>query len=47
MGVGVTEWPETIVILLTGGIPQSQLDVLSVYFNIGDIVLKDSWYVNL
>ena len=47
MGVGVAERPETIVVFLAGGIPQGEFDMLSVYFNIGNVVLEDGWYVNL
>lgn len=47
MGVGVAKWPETIVVFLTGRIPQGELDMLSIYLDICDVVLKDGWYVNL
>jgi len=47
MGVGVTERAETIVILLSSRIPQGELNVLSIYFDIGHIVLKHSGYINL
>ena len=47
VGVWVGQWTETIVILLAGGIPQGQLDVLSINFDVGDIVLEDGWDVDL
>lgn len=47
MGIRVGEWTETVVILLTSGIPQGQLDVLSINFDIGDVVLEDGWDVDL
>lgn len=45
--VGVTEGSESVVILLSGGIPQRQLDVLAINLDVGDIVLKDSGDVDL
>ena len=47
MGVGVGEGTKTIVVLLAGGIPKCELDVLSVDLYIGDVVLEDSGDVNL
>ncbi len=47
VGVWVGERAKTVVIFLTGGIPQSQLDVLSINLDIGDVVLEDGWDVNL
>lgn len=47
VGVWVGQWTETIVILLAGGIPQGQLDVLSINFDVGDVVLEDGWDVDL
>ena len=47
MRVGVTERAETIVVLLSGRIPQGKLDVLSVYFDIGHIVLEHGGDINL
>ena len=45
--IWVRERAETIVILLTSGIPQGQLDVLSINLDIGDIVLEDGWDIDL
>lgn len=36
-----------LVILLTGGIPKRQLDLLAVDFDIGNVVLKDGGDVDL
>ena len=47
MGIWVGERAETVVILLAGRIPKSQLDVLSIDLNIGHIVLEDGWDVDL
>ena len=45
--VWVGQWTKTIVILLTGGIPQGQLDVLAINLDVGDVVRKDGWDVDL
>jgi hypothetical protein len=45
--VGVGERAKTVVILLTGGIPKGQLDVLAVNLDIGDVVLEDGGDVDL
>lgn len=47
MGVGVGERAETVVIFLTGGIPEGELDVLAINLDIGDVVLEDSGDVDL
>ena len=47
MRIWIAQRAETIVVFLAGGIPQSKLDVLAIYFNIGDIVFKHGRYVNL
>lgn len=47
MGVGVGERAETVVILLAGGIPEGELDVLAIDLDIGDVVLEDSGDVDL
>ena len=47
VGVWVGQWTKTIVILLTGGIPQGQLDVLAINLDVGDVVLEDGWNVDL
>lgn len=47
MRVGVGERAETVIILLAGGIPKSELDVLAIDLNIGNIVLKNGGNVNL
>jgi hypothetical protein len=38
---GVTEWTEAVVVFHTCSIPYCQLDMLSIDFNICDVVLKD------
>jgi len=45
--VGVRKGSESVVIFLTGGIPKSQLDVLSVNFDIGNVVFEDGRNVDL
>lgn len=47
VGVWVGEWTESVVILLTGGIPKGELNVLAIDLNVGDVVLEDSWDVDL
>jgi hypothetical protein len=47
VGVGVGERAETVVIFLTGGIPEGELDVLAVNLDIGNVVLEDSGDVDL
>jgi hypothetical protein len=47
MGIRVGEGSETVVVLLSGRIPKRQLDMFAVNLDIGNIVLKDSWDVNL
>lgn len=47
MGVGVGEWAQTVVIFLASGIPEGELNVLSIDLYIGDVVLKDGGYVDL
>jgi hypothetical protein len=47
MRVGVTERAETIVVLLSGRIPQGKLYVLSIDFYIGHIVLEHGGDINL
>lgn len=47
MRVRVGERAETVIVLLTSGIPKSKLDVLSVDLDIGDVVLEDSGNVHL
>jgi len=47
VGVGVGKGTETIVILLAGGIPKGQLDVLAINLYIGDVVLEDGGNVDL
>lgn len=47
VGVGVRERAETVVILLAGGIPEGELDVLAVDLDVGDIVLEDSGDIDL
>lgn len=47
MRIGIRERAQSVVIFLASGIPQGQLNVLSVYLDIGDVVLKHSWDVDL
>lgn len=45
--VGVREGAETVVILLASSIPKSQLNVLAVDLDVGDIVFEDGGDVDL
>jgi len=47
MRVGVTERTETVIVLLSGCIPQGKLNMLPINFNVGDIVLEHSRNINL
>lgn len=47
MGIGITEWAETVIVLLSGRIPQGKLNVLPIDFDIGHIVLEHSGNINL
>jgi hypothetical protein len=47
MGIGVAEGSETIIVFLAGRIPESELDVFAIDFDIGDVVLKDSRDIDL
>lgn len=47
MRVGVTEWAETIIVLLSRRIPQGKLNMFSINFDIGHIVLEHGGNVNL
>jgi hypothetical protein len=47
MRVGVTQWAETVIILLSRSIPQGKLNVLPIDFDIGNIVLEHSGDINL
>jgi len=47
MGVRITERTEAVIVLLSGRIPQGKLDVLSIDFNIGNIVLEHGGNINL
>jgi len=47
MRIGVRQGTETVIIFLTSGIPQGELDVLSLHFDIRNVVLEDSRNVHL
>jgi hypothetical protein len=47
VGVGVGKRAQTVVIFLTCGIPESELDVFAVDLDIGDVVLEDSGNIDL
>jgi hypothetical protein len=47
VGVGVGKRTETVVVLLASRIPEGELDVLSIDFDIGNVVLEDGWDVDL
>lgn len=45
--VRVGQRAQTVVVLLTGGIPQRQLDMLAIDLDIGDVVLEDGRNIDL
>jgi hypothetical protein len=45
--VGVRKRAETVVIFLASSIPESELDVLAVHFDIGDVVLENGGDIDL
>jgi hypothetical protein len=45
--IGVGKRSETVIILLTGGIPKGQLDVLAIDLDVGNVVLENSGDVHL
>ena len=47
MGVGVGKRSQSVVIFLTSGIPEGELDVLSINFDIGNIVFENSRNIDL
>jgi len=47
VGVWVAEWAKAVVVFLTSGIPQCQLNVFSVNLYIRNVVLEDGRDVNL
>jgi hypothetical protein len=47
VGVGVGKWSEAIVILLSCCIPKGQFNVLSIDFDIRDVVFEDGWDIDL
>jgi hypothetical protein len=47
MGVRVGQWTKTIVVFLAGCIPKSKFNVLSINFDIGDIVFEHGGDINL
>jgi len=47
VGIRVGQGSETVIIFLTGGIPQGKLDVFTVNLDISDVVLEHGRYVDL
>ena len=47
MGIRVRQWTETIVIFLTCRIPQGQFDVFAIDLDIGNVILENSWDIDL
>lgn len=47
VGIGVRERAKTVVVLLTSRIPKSQLNMLSINLDVGDIVLENGWDIDL
>lgn len=46
VGVGIAEGPETIVVFLASGIPKGEFNVLSVDFDVCDVVLEHCWDID-
>ena len=38
----VGKWPESVVLLLPGGIPESEVDHFAIDFDSGGVVIEDS-----
>ena len=47
MRVRIRERAQTIVVLLAGGIPEGQLDMLAVDLDVGDVVLEHGGNIHL
>jgi hypothetical protein len=47
MRIRVGEGSKTVVVLLSGRIPKRQLNMFSVDLDIGNVVLKHSWDIDL
>ena len=47
MGIRIAERPERIVVFLAGGIPECQLDVLTINFDICNIVFEYGGHIDL
>jgi hypothetical protein len=47
MRIGVRERAETVVIFLASGIPEGELNVFAIDFDVGNVVLEDSGDVDL
>jgi hypothetical protein len=47
VGIRVRERTETVVVFLTGRIPQRELNVFTIDFYIGDVVLENSRDIDL
>lgn len=45
--IRVRERAKTVVILLTSRIPESELDMLAVHLDIGDVILEDGGNIDL
>jgi hypothetical protein len=45
--IGIGEGTETVIIFLAGRIPQSQLNVLAINLDVGDIVLENRGDIDL
>lgn len=45
--VGVGEGSQSVVVFLSSSIPEGQLDVLSINFDVGDVVLENGGNIDL
>lgn len=41
MGLGIGQRTQSLVVFLTGGIPEGKLDRLAIYSTVGDVILED------
>jgi len=47
MRVGIGKRSKAVIVFLAGRIPKSEFNMLAIDFDVGDVVLKDGWYIHL
>ena len=47
MRIGIGQGTESVIIFLASRIPQGKFDMFSINLDIGNVVLEDSWDVDL